>query len=330
MDSCDQQPPIDYKQDISDEFIRERAATMPLTLFDDSPVQKRRTIFDPIHDIFSPEENTSDYLEDYIEKLGEYHVRRDIRHRLQTPLQFSSVSEKDISLNSDGQDKHANKGFKSSIDVASLKPSEITPKTDVALSTNRINKKSFELQDLKIYTSSMNDSFDGPNNSVSAPVPASDKRSSISIAVKSKDVQKSLNAIKTLSSKKIHVDSPKRIQKGFSVDSHPHRSSEKIFETTPRHIQKHNAASHAVKSKKETNSHMKSSNRVLSSDEKSGQQNSRILKLPKPTEGDSTSVSPEASMKRNSVASHSKTSPRPGRKGPQSKSTMHSFFEAFM
>ena len=329
MSSCDQQPPIDYKQDISDEFIRERAATMPLTLFDDSPVQKRRTIFDPIHDIFSPEENTSDYLEDYIEKLGEYHVRRDIRHRLQTPLQFSSVSEKDISLNSEIQDKHANKGFKSSIDVANLKPSEPLPKTDVTLSTNRINKKSFELQDLKIYTSSMNDSFDGPKNSVSAPVPSSDKRSSISLAVKSKEVQKSLNAIKTLSSKKIHVDSPKRIQKGFSVDSHPHRSSEKIFETTPRHTQKHNA-SHTVKSKKDTNNHTKGSNRVLSSDEKSGQQNSRILKLPKPTEGDSTSVSPEASMKRNSVASHSKTSPRPGRKAPQSKSTMHSFFEAFM
>ena len=327
MASCDQQPPIVYKRDTSDECIRERAATMPLILFDDSPVQKRRTIFDPIHDIFSPEENTSDYLEDYIEKLGEYHVRRDIRHRLQTPLQFSSVSEKDISLNS--EDKPANKGFKSSIDVANLKPSETIPKTDVALSTNRINKKSFELQDLKIYTSSMNDSFDGPKDSVSAPVPSSDKRSSISLAVKSKEVQKSLNAIKTLSSKKIHVDSPKRIQKGFSVDSHPHRSSEKIFEAIPRNVQKHNA-SHTVKSKKDTNSHTKGSNRVLSSDEKSGQQNSRILKLPKPTEGDSTSVSPEASMKRNSVASHSKTSPRPGRKAPQSKSTMHSFFEAFM
>ena len=327
MASCDQQPPIDYKQDTSNECIRERAATMPLILFDDSPVQKRRTIFDPIHDIFSPEENTSDYLEDYIEKLGEYHVRRDIRHRLQTPLQFSSVSEKDISLNS--EDKPANKGFKSSIDVANVKPIETIPKMGVAHGTNRINKKSFELQDLKIYTSSMNDSFDGPKDSVSAPVPSSDKRSSISLAVKSKEVQKSLNAIKTLSSKKIHVDSPKRIQKGFSVDSHPHRSSEKIFETTPRHIQKHNA-SHTVKSKKDTNSHTKGSNRVLSSDEKSGQQNSRILKLPKPTEGDSTSVSPEASMKRNSVASHSKTSPRPGRKAPQSKSTMHSFFEAFM
>ena len=329
MASCDQQPPIDYKQDTSDEFIRERAATMPLILFDDSPVQKRRTIFDPIHDIFSPEENTSDYLEDYIEKLGEYHVRRDIRHRLQTPLQFSSVSEKDISLNSDIQDIHANKGFQSSVDVANLKPSDIIPKTDVIHSTNRINKKSFELQDLKIYTSSMNDSFDCPKDSVSAPVPSSDKRSSISLAVKSKEVQKSLNAIKTLSSKKIHVDSPKRIQKGFSVDSHPNRSCEKIIETTPRHIQKH-STSHNVKPKKDTNSYMKGSNRVLSSDDKSGQMNSRILKLPKPTEGDNSSVSPEASMKRNSVASHSKTSPRTGRKEKQSKSTMHSFFEAFM
>ena len=73
--------------ELDDQMLRDRSLSMPASAKENIPVVRRRTIFDPPINIFSPEENTSDYLEDYIENLGEYHVYRDTRHlHLHTPL----------------------------------------------------------------------------------------------------------------------------------------------------------------------------------------------------------------------------------------------------
>ena len=98
---CDQKYLLKQNHiDLDDQLVRDRSSTMPSSSTKENiPVVKRRTIFDPIYDVFSPEENTSDYLEDYIEKLGEYHVHRDTRHlHLHTPLQFGANSEKNLAF----------------------------------------------------------------------------------------------------------------------------------------------------------------------------------------------------------------------------------------
>ena len=149
----------------------------------------------------------------------------------------------------------------------------------------------------------------------------------VSAPTKSKEGPKSLNAIKTLTSKKIHVDAPKPIEKGFTIDICP--SSENVMEITPKHHRKVSPNRNLAKSTRDlSGNHSKELSRGLSTEEKSPQMATRILKIPRPLEVDSMAMGADASKKRLSVAQ--KTSPKPGRKGPKSKSTMHSFFEAFM
>ena len=338
MAACDQKESYNTTNAELDDFSRERSLTMPSSTNENEiTVTKRRTIFDPIYsDIFSPEENTNDYLEDYLENLGEYHVRRDTRHmHLHTPLQFGARSEKDMSILSENSAKEQpkrnqqceraleNKGTGNSDafkDVADSSSASSTQKDGIAIPRGMQIKRSFELKDLKVYHSNK----ENQDASTTAPFISSQNLNvnSNSSAVKSKDTQKSLNAIKTLSSKKIHVDAPKPIEKGFTNEIC--QSNAKLFETTKRQLSSNTNNS----SEKDINNTRKELPRGVSLDEKSPQLNTRILRIPKPPEFDSISVSPERTKKRHSVAP--KTSPKPTRKGPKSKSTMHSFFEAFM
>jgi len=338
MASFDQKETFNQNYAELADISRERSSTMPSsTKESNATVPKKRTIFDPIYtnDIFSPEENSNDYLEDYLENLGEYHVRRDTRHmHLHTPLQFGARSEKDMSIITETSAKEKpkrnqqcdkpleNKGtgnndvFKDVTDIASA---STTQKDGITIPSSRPIKRSFELKELKVYHSNK-ENQDGDST---APFTSSQNLNvnSNSNEAKSKDAQKSLNAIKTLSSKKIHVDAPKPIEKGFTNEIH--RSNAKLFET-PKCQLNSNATNN---SEKDINNTRKQLPRGVSLEERSPQLQTRILKLPKPPEFDNISVSPERSKKRHSVA---KSSPKPTRKGPKSKSTMHSFFEAFM
>ena len=331
---------------------RHRSSTMPLSIKEDSPVVKRRTIFDPMYRIFSPEENTNDYLEDYLENLGEYHVKRDTRHfQLQTPLQFGSQLEKESpkpeglnetkskeppKRNQERKKSHEDRAIKSrrpTSDNVNARDIKISQKDDITVAPSNVpNKRSLELQELKIYHSRKSDNQDAPS---SAPIRLSQNTTpGNSLVSKPKETQKSLNAIKTLSSKKIHVDSPKKIQKGFGTDcqnlnENPNEKS--------RHLQIVNA-NNTGKPLKDMNSTPQKTSKVLnrgvSTEEKSPKQSSKALKLPKTNEINNVNVSPESSMKRASVAPKS-VSPKPLRKEPpkskkKETSTMHSFFEAFM
>jgi hypothetical protein len=343
MASYDQKEYFIPKNAESDDLSRERSSTMPSsTRENDITVPKRRTIFDPIYtnDIFSPEENEKDYLEDYLENLGEYHVRRDTRHmHLHTPLQFGARVEKDMSIISESSAKEQpkrnqqcdktleNKSTENNDvlkDVPDIASASTTQKEGIPIPSGRPIKRSFELKDLKVYNSNKEN-----QDAASTAAFTSSKNLNVnskSSAVKSKDVQKSLNAIKTLSSKKIHVDAPKAIEKGFT--SEIHQSNAKLSRTPKRQLNSNTSKN----SERDINISRKELLRGVSMEERSPQLSSRILRLPKPPELDNISVSPERSMKRHSVAA--KTSPMPNRKGPKpkkvEKSTMHSFFEAFM
>ena len=341
---CDQKYLLKQNHiDIDDQLVRDRSSTMPSSSTKENVAMvKRRTIFDPIYDVFSPEENTSDYLEDYIEKLGEYHVHRDTRHlHLHTPLQFGANSEKNLALcpventsieekpkrNQECSIKVENrliKEGKTITDGTKIDEAKAIKEQDSAQFLNRSGKRSFQLQELKI----CNSNIEKQNKPSSAPISSSQIPNVMSTPLKSKEGPKSINAIKTLSSKKIHVDAPKPIEKGFSVDLH--KPSERLIETTPKNQKNANKISQNPNIMKSTRDISckppKELSRGMSTEGKSPQMGSKVVKPPKPQEMDSIAMG--TSEKRLSVAQ--KTSPKPARKGPKSKSTMHSFFEAFM
>ena len=342
------QPHIEF----DDQLLRDRSLSMPASAKENIPVVRRRTIFDPPINIFSPEENTSDYLEDYIENLGEYHVYRDTRHlHSHTPLQFGANSEKNLALcpiENTLIKEEPKRNQESSIKVENTLSEELKTikdgksndgiktidKKDSEHPSNRSPKRSFQLQELKICHSNK----EKQSHPASAPICSSQIQTVNSAPISSKDVPKSLNAMKPLTSKKIHVDAPKPIEKGFTIDICP--SNENLIEMTPRHQKNTNKLSPNRNIAKSTRdiSLAKSTRdiscnppkqlpRGQSTEERSHQMTSRILKIPRPPEVDGMAIGTDISQKRMSVA---KTSPKPARKGPKSKSTMHSFFEAFM
>ena len=324
-----------------EDLVRDRALTLPSSTKENIPSVKRRTIFDPPIDIFSPEENTSDYLEDYIEKLGEYHVHRDTRHlHLHTPLQFGANSEKNLALcpienTTIKEEPKRNKEACVKVESTSIEKAQTAtdgvPKTkrmekeESEQHSNKSSKRSYQLPELKIPSSSK----EKENQPFTAPISSSHASNVVTAPTNSKEGPKSLNAIKTLATKKIHVDAPKPIEKGFTIDICP--SNDNTIENTPKHQRNANRISpnrNIAKSTRDLSSnHPRDLSRGLSTEEKSPRMTSRILQIPRPQEMDSMAIGADVSKKRMSVA---KTSPKPGRKGPKSKSTMHSFFEAFM
>lgn len=325
-----------------EDLVRDRALTLPSSTKENIPSVKRRTIFDPPIDIFSPEENTSDYLEDYLENLGEYHVHRDTRHlHLHTPLQFGANSEKNLALcpienTTIKEEPKRNQEASKKVESTSIERTQTatdgaakTKRTEIEESephSNKSSKRSYQLQELKIPSSVK----EKENQPLTAPISSSQVSNVVSAPTNSKEGPKSLNAIKTLTSKKIHVDAPKPIEKGFTIDVCP--SNDNSIEITPKHQRNANRKlspnRNIAKSTRDlSGNHPRDLSRGLSTEEKSPQMTSRILKIPRPQEMDSMALGADASKKRMSVA---KTSPKPGRKGPKSKSTMHSFFEAFM
>ena len=335
MASCDQEQSLHHDgkgYEDANGNTRSSASTS------NNPVVKRRTIFDALYtnDILSPEEDTNDYLEDYLEKLGEYHVRRETRQinfikQFQSGLKSENGEPKctEIQTTEDiksGQDleqisqKEIIKERKCNSKIGDIETKRPVQKDFTDHSNNKPIKRSFELQQLKPYHAN--------KRNQNAEVPSSQGASGISFSAKSKEVQNSLNVIKTLSSKNVHVDSPKQMSK--RANSECRESNDKIFE--PEKRPQNSNTSNMSRVDKDTNSHPKELVKGASKEEstnpqKSPQITTRILKL-KSLEVDSLGVAPETSKKRHSVAL--KNSPKPARKGPKSKSTMHSFFEAFM
>ena len=290
-------------------------------------VRQKVTIFDPVYknDILSPEEDTNAYLEDYLENLGEYRVPKGtVPKRLQcnsntannalSGKDFNNQPKECIKLadqNPEGTNKTKEKDISEQID----KENQLSLINDIRkCSKNKPRERSFDLPELK--------SCDAKKERKNPVTSSSQQTSSICFAAKAKEVQTSLNVTKTITPKKVHVRSPKRPTKRSTSECEDKVDLQietiKLFQDIE--------TSNPAKGGKDTISRFKEAAKGVCKEE-TNQQIASDASKPKSFEQDPALLIPDSSKKKISTT---KNSPKPARKGPRSKSTMHSFFEAFM